>query len=182
MMAVATLARIPERFMANGRGSPRDGSTNSVPGDEFCARKRSLPRKPKPRFALAARDKRSTPPLVIAGRIGQADAAELRERMVLLLRSANRPLRVTCDVARLADSDLGTIDALAKLQLTARRLGGSICLRHASAQLQELLTLVGVGNIVQCDGDSGLEARRQPESGKEAAGVEEEGDPADPTG
>jgi len=50
---------------------------------------------------------------------------------------------VTCD-CRDAEADLDAIDALARLQLTARRLGGRIRLRAAPADLAELIDFVGV--------------------------------------
>lgn len=50
---------------------------------------------------------------------------------------------VTCDVSQ-AVADLGAIDALARLQLTARRLGGRIRLRGAPPDLAELIEWVGV--------------------------------------
>jgi hypothetical protein len=50
---------------------------------------------------------------------------------------------VTCD-CRDAEADLNAIDALARLQLTARRLGGRIRLRAAPTDLAELIDFVGV--------------------------------------
>ena len=50
---------------------------------------------------------------------------------------------VTCD-CRDAEADLESIDALARLQLTARRLGGRIRLREAPPDLAELIDFVGV--------------------------------------
>ena len=50
---------------------------------------------------------------------------------------------VTCDCRDTAPS-LGAIDALARLQLTARRLGGRIRLRSAPTELVELIDFVGV--------------------------------------
>ena len=50
---------------------------------------------------------------------------------------------VTCDLSD-AVADLGHVDALARLQLTARRLGGRIRLRSAPADLVELIDFVGV--------------------------------------
>ena len=50
---------------------------------------------------------------------------------------------VTCDLTD-AVADLGYVDALARLQLTARRLGGRIRLRSAPADLVELIDFVGV--------------------------------------
>ena len=43
---------------------------------------------------------------------------------------------------------LGVVDALARLQLEARRHGCSIWLRDACPDLVELLHLVGLGDIV----------------------------------
>ena len=53
---------------------------------------------------------------------------------------------VTCDVSG-AVADLGAIDALARLQLTATRLGGRIRLRSAPPELAELIDFVGVPKI-----------------------------------
>jgi ABC-type transporter Mla MlaB component len=50
---------------------------------------------------------------------------------------------VTCDCSD-AVADLEAVDALARLQLTARRLGGRIRLRAAPADLAELIDFVGV--------------------------------------
>ena len=58
------------------------------------------------------------------------------------------PVVVTCDVRDLADPDLATIDGLARLQLTARRLGGSIRLCNARRELIELLELAGMQEAV----------------------------------
>jgi hypothetical protein len=44
--------------------------------------------------------------------------------------------------------DLALVDALARLQLVARRLGCSIRLRHASAELLGLLDLLGLAEVV----------------------------------
>jgi len=50
---------------------------------------------------------------------------------------------VTCDL-RDAVPDLGAIDALARLQLTAKRLGGRIRLRATAPDLTELIDWIGV--------------------------------------
>ena len=55
---------------------------------------------------------------------------------------------VLCDVDELTDPDLVTIDALARLQLTARRLGGSIRLCNARQELLELLELAGLQEAI----------------------------------
>ena len=44
--------------------------------------------------------------------------------------------------------DLGAVEALARLQLAARRLGCSIRLRDACVELSELLELCGLSEVV----------------------------------
>ena len=88
---------------------------------------------------------------------------------------------VACDVGALADPDVRAVDALARLQLTANRLGLEVRLRHASQGLQELLDLVGLFDVLPVCAASGLEPSRQPEEWEEGRGVEEEADPDDPT-
>jgi hypothetical protein len=68
--------------------------------------------------------------------------------------------------------DLDLVDALARLQLMARRRGCSIQLRP-SDELRELLLLVGLSKALS------VEARRETEEGKEL-GVEEVVQPGDP--
>jgi hypothetical protein len=71
---------------------------------------------------------------------------------------------------------LGTVDALARLQLAVRELGGRVCLRAAPDELVELLVLAGLREIFGEDralGDGG----RQAEEREEPLGVEEEADP-----
>jgi hypothetical protein len=69
-------------------------------------------------------------------------------------------------------ADLAVVDALARLQLGARRLGGRIQVEGASAELWGLLELVGLGGVVTAVGHPPLEVLGQPEDGEEV-GVEE---------
>lgn len=87
---------------------------------------------------------------------------------------------VFCDAGELTAADLGTVDALARLRLRARRLGCDVRLEHASAELRDLLCLLGLEDVVPCSAESGLDARRKAEGREEAGGVEEEGDAGDP--
>lgn len=48
-----------------------------------------------------------------------------------------------------AGVDFTTVDHLARLQLTARRLGGEIRLTAVSPRLRELLDLAGLGDWVE---------------------------------
>ena len=88
--------------------------------------------------------------------------------------------RVTCDVAGISEVDLATVDALARLQLVARRLGCTIELRDAPDELRELLALAGLAEVVPCLDRLPAEVRGQSEKREEPGGVEEEGDAGDP--
>lgn len=118
--------------------------------------------------------------LTLSGRIARADIAVLCERVGVLLERCDGGL-VVCDVGSLLDPDAATVDALARLQLTARRLGRRIRLRHACGELQGLLVLMGLGDVLPLDTASGLEPRGQAEQREQARGVQEEADPGDPT-
>jgi hypothetical protein len=53
-----------------------------------------------------------------------------------------------------APPDLGTVDALARLQLAVARAGGRIRVHGATADLRQLLDLAGLATVVECsDGD-----------------------------
>ena len=55
---------------------------------------------------------------------------------------------VVCDVAGVSDPDCATVDALARMQLTAKRLGSGLRLRGASDELHELLAMAGLCEVV----------------------------------
>jgi hypothetical protein len=84
-----------------------------------------------------------------------------------------RPSTIVCDVGALAP-DAAAIDALARLQLAARRLGLEIRLRHASSELLCLLTFVGLSEVLR------VEVGGQPEEREERLGAEEERELDDP--
>ncbi|NYH88032.1 STAS domain-containing protein [Actinopolymorpha rutila] len=98
--------------------------------------------------------------------------------------------RVICDVAGLTESDAVAVEALARLQLTARRLGCRLWLRHAGRGLRQLIELVGLADVVptlpagaptqRCEDGSGIEAGRQSEQREPPVGVEEVVQPDDP--
>ena len=113
------------------------------------------------------------------GRIERDDIPGLCDRAQLLLTSEAVDLLV-CDVGAIVAPDAVTVDALARLHLTARRMGCEVRIRHASPQLHDLLAFMGLNGVVPLSERSGLEARRQPEEGEQVGRVEEERDPADP--
>jgi ABC-type transporter Mla MlaB component len=118
--------------------------------------------------------------LVIDGAIDRTEVPRLSERARALLEESDADL-VVCDVGALVDPDAVAVNALARLQLTARRLGCQVRLRHASLELQDLLAFMGLGDVVRLSAALPLEPRRQTEEREQARGVEEEANPADPT-
>ena len=118
--------------------------------------------------------------LVIDGAIDRTEVPKLSERARALLEESDADL-VVCDVGALVDPDAVAVNALARLQLTARRLGCQVRLRHASLELQDLLAFMGLGDVVRLSAALPLEPRRQTEEREQARGVEEEANPADPT-
>ena len=118
--------------------------------------------------------------LVLSGPIALADVPALCERARVLLESCDAGL-VVCDVEGLVDPDAVTVDALARLQLTARRLGRRVRFLHACGELEELLGLMGLGDVLPCGPASGFEPRWQTEEREQDLRVEEEADPGDPT-
>jgi anti-anti-sigma regulatory factor len=117
--------------------------------------------------------------LGIGGSIARADVPGLCEWLRALLEGSDADL-VVCDVGALACPDAVTVDALARLQLTAHRLGRSIGLRHASSELRDLLDLTGLGEVVPLCGRLRLGSGRQAEQREQPGGIEEEGHPGDP--
>jgi ABC-type transporter Mla MlaB component len=78
------------------------------------------------------------------------------------------------DLSTLAYVDVGTVDALARLQLTARRSGAFVRLRNASPELLELVDLMGLKDVLR------VEPVGQTEQREHGAGVEEERELDDP--
>ena len=87
---------------------------------------------------------------------------------------------ILCDLARLADADMATVDALARLALRARRMGCAVTLRDPSTELLELVGLAGLGEVLPCAAVSDVEVIGQAEEREEPLGVEEERDAGDP--
>jgi ABC-type transporter Mla MlaB component len=113
------------------------------------------------------------------GRIDRADIPGLCKRAQVML-SSQAPGQLVCDVGAVVAPDAVTVDALARLQLTARRLGCQLRVEHASAELRGLLAFMGLSGVVPLNEGSGLEAGRQTEEREQIGGVEEERDSADP--
>ena len=85
--------------------------------------------------------------LTLRGVIMSADVPDLCARVHELLDGSDAAL-VVCDVSGVSDPDCATVDALARIQLTARRLGSGLRLRGASDELHETLAMAGLCEVV----------------------------------
>jgi ABC-type transporter Mla MlaB component len=85
----------------------------------------------------------------IAGAIDRDGVPALCEQLLVLLARAGADVAV-CDLAGVA-ADAVSVDALARLQLAARRQACRIEFRHASAPLRELIAFMGLADVLALD-------------------------------
>jgi ABC-type transporter Mla MlaB component len=115
--------------------------------------------------------------VALGGPIAPADVPALWERVRDVLAGSEVDL-LLCDVAALVAPDAVTVDALARLQLTARRSGCRVRLRHPCGQLQDLLGLMGLSDVL---GPAlPVKPGREIEQREPPLRVQEEGDAGDP--
>jgi ABC-type transporter Mla MlaB component len=84
----------------------------------------------------------------ISGPITRDDLPGLCVRVRSILDESGSVVR--CDVAGV-EPDAVTVDAVARLQLAARRRGCEVRLCNASSALLELVELMGLTNVLACD-------------------------------
>ena len=82
----------------------------------------------------------------IGGRIERTDLPRLCEQVDALLETTGAEVAL-CDVSEV-EPDAVSVDALARVQLTARRCGCKAELRGASDELIELLAFVGLREVL----------------------------------
>lgn len=92
----------------------------------------------------------TTPTLTLTGTLDREATHRLCEEVRATLQATGAEVLV-CDVAGLGPPILAAMDALARLQLTARRAGARIRLRDPAPDLRELLHLVGLPIEVEVD-------------------------------
>jgi hypothetical protein len=83
----------------------------------------------------------------IRGPIARSDLPGLCDRLGEVLSISAPGDDLLCDVSDLAP-DAVAVDALARLQLAARRRRSRIRLRSASAELLELVAFMGLGDVL----------------------------------
>lgn len=84
----------------------------------------------------------------IRGPIARGDLEGLCRRACALLAESDSVAR--CDVGGI-EPDAVCVDALARLQLAARRRGCCVRLENASVALLELVELMGLTHVLQAD-------------------------------
>ena len=82
----------------------------------------------------------------ISGPIARADLPGLCDRVCALLGESRADVAL-CDVTGV-EPDAVTVDALARLQLAARRHGCQVLLRHASDELLDLVRFMGLRDVL----------------------------------
>ncbi|MFI7010122.1 STAS domain-containing protein [Streptomyces sp. NPDC050145] len=95
--------------------------------------------------------------VVLAGPIRPGDAPLLCDQVRAALGGAPPGAdarTVVCDVSAVTSTDLATLDALARMQLAARRAGGRIRLRDPSPRLTLMLGLTGLDGVLSAESRS----------------------------
>ena len=82
----------------------------------------------------------------VHGPISRADLPGLCDRVCGLLRECDADVAL-CDVSGV-QPDCVTVDALARLQLAARRNGCQVRLRDASRELLDLVAFMGLRDVL----------------------------------
>jgi hypothetical protein len=86
--------------------------------------------------------------LIIGPSLARAHIPDLCETAQALLATNPRATTLVCDVGARPDADAVDVDALARLQLTARRFGAAFRVRNPSPRLQGLLALTGLSGVI----------------------------------
>jgi ABC-type transporter Mla MlaB component len=85
--------------------------------------------------------------LVLRGPIAPQDIPALCRRARGLLERSDAEL-VVCDVGGLGEPDAVTVEALARVRLTVRRLGRRVQIHHPCGELRDLLAFMGLADVL----------------------------------
>ncbi|WP_430790880.1 STAS domain-containing protein [Actinoplanes sp. G11-F43] len=88
--------------------------------------------------------------LLIGPDLRRAGIPELCARLTGLLGDCPDGETVSCDVST-APADIVTVEALARLRLTARRHGRRLSIHHAGPALRELIIMLGLDGPLTAD-------------------------------
>jgi hypothetical protein len=117
---------------------------------------------------------------VVEPGIDRAGIAAVCERFASFAAADPAQPLIICDVGAVTDPDLVILSMLARMQLTARRLGCTIRLRRAQPRLTGLILFSGLGAVLPICSGLPLEAGWEAEQGEQPVHVEEVVDPPDP--
>lgn len=116
--------------------------------------------------------------LVVRPGLAPGDIRPIADQLVRELRRDD-VAEVLVDVSLVRRPDVADIDALARLQLGARRHGSQVRLVGPCPRLLELLALVGFEELLPADDGSSGDIHREAEHGEEPVDVEVGVDPGD---
>ncbi|MEU5271110.1 STAS domain-containing protein [Streptomyces hygroscopicus] len=138
---------------------------------------------PAPSPAMPSPPAPFPPALVLSQPVTRAEVERLCRRLSGLVGGPG-PGSVAVDVGGVRRPDLAVVEALARLRLTARRLGCGIQLLNAGGELRRLLAWTGLDEALTAPAPSGRspgpEPRGEAEQREEALGVQEGVEPRDP--
>jgi ABC-type transporter Mla MlaB component len=97
-------------------------------------------------YLLMAATAPQTIVFAVTGPIARGDLPGLCERVCGLLEQSGADIAL-CDVSSVS-VDAVTVDALARLQLAARRHACQVRLRHASQELLDLVAFMGLRDVL----------------------------------
>ena len=89
--------------------------------------------------------------VITLARLARADLPAACERLQALIGARDADV-VVCDVAGV-EADLVAVEVLARLRLTARRLGCGLRLRGSSRPLEQLLAFCGLCDVLPVEGE-----------------------------
>ncbi len=116
-------------------------------------------------------------------RLARADVPAACERLRALIGACDADtVVVVCDVGGVV-ADLVAVEVLARLRLTARRLGCGLCLRGSSRAFEQMLASCGLCEVLPVEGEllGGWRWHgRQPEEREQPRRVEEGVETRDP--
>ena len=105
-------------------------------------------------YLLMAVPTPTTVRFTIRGPIARTDLPGLCDRICVLLSTSGAEVAI-CDVSSVG-VDAVTIDAVARLQLAARRHACEVRLCSAPPELTDLVSFMGLTNVIPCDAISDL--------------------------
>ena len=90
------------------------------------------------------------PPLTLPADVGVADVGWLCTAVEIAASAGDEPT-LDCNAGATSDPDLGALECLARMSLTARRNGRRLRLRQTHPDLRGLLAFAGLWGLLACE-------------------------------